>query len=97
MGLPTPRPGDVLRALEPEKIHVKKPPIAAPSPKSAKPPAGSQSVGLAVEDGESGAVAPPAARRPAGWPPTRYEAKALAAGRTPLYWSLRRARNDDER
>jgi tRNA (guanine-N7-)-methyltransferase len=24
--------------------------------------------------------------RPPGWPPTRYEAKALKAGRTPLYW-----------
>ena len=33
---------------------------------------------------------PPAAARPEGWPPTRYEAKALAAGRKPLYWSLRR-------
>jgi tRNA (guanine-N7-)-methyltransferase len=33
---------------------------------------------------------PPAAARPDGWPPTRYEAKALAAGRQPLYWSLRR-------
>ncbi len=31
---------------------------------------------------------PPARTRPALWPPTRYEAKALAAGRTPLYWSL---------
>jgi tRNA (guanine-N7-)-methyltransferase len=30
--------------------------------------------------------APPARERPAGWPPTRYEAKALAAGRAPLYW-----------
>ncbi len=30
--------------------------------------------------------ATPAAERPAGWPPTRYEAKAHAAGRTPLYW-----------
>lgn len=35
--------------------------------------------------------AAPAALRPAGWPPTRYEAKALAAGRRPLYWSFRRA------
>ncbi len=26
--------------------------------------------------------------RPAGWPPTRYEAKALHAGRAPVYWSL---------
>ncbi|HWA81223.1 MAG TPA: tRNA (guanine-N7)-methyltransferase, partial [Acetobacteraceae bacterium] len=33
-------------------------------------------------------VSTPLARRPAGWPPTRYEAKALAAGRQPLYWRL---------
>jgi tRNA (guanine-N7-)-methyltransferase len=33
-------------------------------------------------------VPPPAAERPAGWPPTRYEAKALRAGRQPLYWEL---------
>ncbi len=26
--------------------------------------------------------------RPEGWPPTRYEAKALRAGRTPAYWSF---------
>ncbi len=32
------------------------------------------------------AVAPPADTRPEEWPPTRYEAKALAAGRRPLYW-----------
>ena len=32
----------------------------------------------------------PATTRPDGWPPTRYEAKALAAGRSPLYWSYRR-------
>ena len=32
-------------------------------------------------------VAPPATERPAGWPPTRYEAKAIRAGRKPLYWS----------
>ncbi len=31
---------------------------------------------------------PPAAERPAGWPPTRYEAKARAAGRPVLYWRL---------
>ncbi len=31
---------------------------------------------------------PPARRRPQDWPPTRYEAKALAAGRAPLYWSF---------
>ena len=36
------------------------------------------------------AVPQPAATRPETWPPTRYEAKALAAGRMPLYWSLRR-------
>ncbi len=35
-------------------------------------------------------VPPPAATRPAGWPPTRYETKALTAGRRPLYWSLAR-------
>jgi tRNA (guanine-N7-)-methyltransferase len=28
--------------------------------------------------------------RPPGWPPTRYEAKAIAAGRQPLYWSALR-------
>jgi tRNA (guanine-N7-)-methyltransferase len=28
--------------------------------------------------------------RPEGWPPTRYEAKALRAGRQPLYWCFRR-------
>jgi tRNA (guanine-N7-)-methyltransferase len=26
--------------------------------------------------------------RPEGWPPTRYEAKAIAAGRRPVYWSV---------
>jgi tRNA (guanine-N7-)-methyltransferase len=26
--------------------------------------------------------------RPEGWPPTRYEAKAISAGRQPVYWSL---------
>jgi tRNA (guanine-N7-)-methyltransferase len=34
---------------------------------------------------------PPAAARPDGWPPTRYEAKALREGRAPLYWSARRS------
>ncbi len=29
--------------------------------------------------------------RPDGWPATRYEAKALRAGRRPLYWGFRRA------
>ncbi len=31
-------------------------------------------------------VAPPAQRRPEGWPPTRYERKAELAGRPALYW-----------
>ena len=35
-------------------------------------------------------VPPPATTRPAFWPPTRYEAKALAAGRAPLYWAITR-------
>ncbi len=33
---------------------------------------------------------PPATSRPTGWPPTRYEAKAILAGRTPLYWTFTR-------
>ena len=32
------------------------------------------------------APAIPQQTRPETWPPTRYEAKALRAGRTPLYW-----------
>jgi tRNA (guanine-N7-)-methyltransferase len=28
--------------------------------------------------------------RPEGWPATRYEEKALLAGRTPLYWLYKR-------
>jgi tRNA (guanine-N7-)-methyltransferase len=28
--------------------------------------------------------------RPEGWPPTRYEGKAILAGRPPVYWSLTR-------
>ena len=32
----------------------------------------------------------PALQRPADWPPTRYEAKAIRAGRTPWYWTFRR-------
>jgi tRNA (guanine-N7-)-methyltransferase len=32
----------------------------------------------------------PATKRPDEWPSTRYEAKALLAGRTPLYWTFRR-------
>jgi tRNA (guanine-N7-)-methyltransferase len=31
---------------------------------------------------------PPAEVRPMGWPPTRYEAKAVKAGRVPLYWTF---------
>ena len=39
--------------------------------------------------GQSLFDAPPLAHeRPPGWPPTRYEAKALRAGRHPLYWTL---------
>jgi tRNA (guanine-N7-)-methyltransferase len=33
---------------------------------------------------------PPVTQRPAGWPPTRYEAKAVAAGRVPFYWVFTR-------
>ncbi len=29
--------------------------------------------------------------RPKGWPPTRYEAKAITAGRQPAYWSLQKS------
>jgi tRNA (guanine-N7-)-methyltransferase len=32
----------------------------------------------------------PAQTRPEDWPPTRYETKALRAGRQPLYWTFRR-------
>ena len=42
------------------------------------------------------AGAAPAMARPAGWPPTRYEAKALRAGRKPLYWSFVRSETDPE-
>jgi tRNA (guanine-N7-)-methyltransferase len=35
---------------------------------------------------------PPAVVRPADWPPTRYEAKALLAGRSSLYWTFVRRR-----
>ena len=35
-------------------------------------------------------VGEPVTVRPAGWPSTRYEAKALRAGRQPLYWMFRR-------
>jgi tRNA (guanine-N7-)-methyltransferase len=36
----------------------------------------------------------PETQRPDGWPPTRYEAKALRAGRQPLYWSFTRRQRD---
>ncbi len=36
------------------------------------------------------APAAPCVVRPEGWPPTRYEAKALRAGRQPRYWSFHR-------
>jgi len=32
----------------------------------------------------------PSTERPASWPPTRYEAKALKAGRQPMYWVFQR-------
>ncbi|HET9148692.1 MAG TPA: tRNA (guanine(46)-N(7))-methyltransferase TrmB [Acetobacteraceae bacterium] len=32
--------------------------------------------------------------RPEGWPSTRYEAKAIAAGRTPIYWTLTRTKRE---
>jgi tRNA (guanine-N7-)-methyltransferase len=32
------------------------------------------------------------AQRPKEWPPTRYETKALLAGRAPLYWTFTRRR-----
>jgi tRNA (guanine-N7-)-methyltransferase len=31
-----------------------------------------------------------AAERPAGWPTTRYEAKAVTAGRRPRWWAFHR-------
>jgi tRNA (guanine-N7-)-methyltransferase len=34
------------------------------------------------------AASPPANERPPGWPPTRYEAKALRGGRSPRYWTF---------
>ncbi len=36
------------------------------------------------------AIASRGTTRPPDWPPTRYEAKAIAAGRQPVYWSLTR-------
>ncbi len=43
---------------------------------------------MAADDRFALAYASP--RRPLDWPGTRYEAKALRAGRGPLYWSFRR-------
>ena len=43
---------------------------------------------LATQDAFT--VPEPATNRPATWPPTRYEAKAVREGRRPLYWSLMR-------
>ena len=42
----------------------------------------------AVMDGAAALFEPVVAapERPEGWPPTRYERKALREGRTPLYW-----------
>ena len=45
-------------------------------------------VGEVMEGQSLFAANPRAATRPDDWPPTRYEAKALAAGRAPLYWSF---------
>ena len=36
------------------------------------------------------AAGSPAGERPEGWPPTRYEQKALRAGRGALYWAATR-------
>ncbi len=43
-------------------------------------------VGEVMAAQDAFAADPPATTRPPGWPPTRYEAKALLAGRTPLWW-----------
>jgi tRNA (guanine-N7-)-methyltransferase len=47
-------------------------------------------VGEVMRDQTLFEAPPPASSRPEGWPPTRYEAKALRAGRVPLYWSFTR-------
>jgi tRNA (guanine-N7-)-methyltransferase len=47
-------------------------------------------VAAALADQSFFAAPPPALSRPEDWPPTRYEVKALAAGRRPLYWTLYR-------
>ena len=47
-------------------------------------------VGSVMADQDVFDATPPATARPEGWPPTRYEAKALRCARLPLYWSFRR-------
>ncbi len=47
-------------------------------------------VGEVMAAQEAFDAVPASAARPDGWPPTRYEAKALRAGRQPLYWSFTR-------
>ena len=47
-------------------------------------------VGAVMAAQEWFAPAEPMRSRPEGWPPTRYEAKALREGRFPLYWRFRR-------
>ena len=49
-----------------------------------------QWVGAVMAKEDAFAAPAPAGDRPDGWPPTRYEAKALRAGRRPLYWTFRR-------
>ncbi len=48
-------------------------------------------VAAAFADQDLFRVAPPQTVRPPDWPPTRYEAKAVRAGRTPHYWLALRA------
>ena len=47
-------------------------------------------VGEVMASQEFFELSAPEATRPDGWPPTRYEAKALRAGRMPLYWRFTR-------
>jgi tRNA (guanine-N7-)-methyltransferase len=47
-------------------------------------------VGLVMSGQEFFDAPSSVATRPMGWPPTRYEAKALRAGRVPLYWTFTR-------
>ena len=46
--------------------------------------------GAVMAAGEWFDVPSPVRVRPQGWQPTRYEAKALQAGRTPMYWTFTR-------